>query len=60
MDGKPMRYRKSTDGRYALWSIGFDGKDDGGKRALDAKKPGVTRFYDAAYVGDWVWDFPAK
>jgi hypothetical protein len=58
MDGKPMRYRKTADGRYALWSIGFDGKDDGGKRTLNEKKPEKTRFSDAAYVGDWVWDFP--
>ena len=58
MDGKPMRYRKTPDGKYALWSIGFDGKDDGGKRTLDEKKPEDTRFYNATYVGDWVWDFP--
>ena len=57
MDGKPMRYRKTPDGKYVLWSIGFDGKDDGGKRMLDEKKPERTRFQDATYVGDWVWDF---
>jgi len=60
MDGKPMRYRKTPDGKYALWSIGFDGKDDGGKRTLDEKKPEDTRFQGADYVGDWVWDFPAE
>jgi hypothetical protein len=59
MDGKPMRYRKTADGRYALWSLGFDGTDDGGKRVLDETKPGNTRFSNAKYVGDWVWDFPA-
>ena len=60
MSGKPMSYRKTANGRYALWSVGFDGKDDGGKRTLDEKKPEDTKFCDAAYVGDWVWDFPAK
>jgi hypothetical protein len=60
MDGKPMRYRKTADGRYALWSVGFDGKDDGGKRMLNEKKPEDTKFHDAGYVGDWVWDFPAE
>jgi hypothetical protein len=60
MDGKPMRYRKTADGKYALWSVGFDGKDDGGKRALDPKNPENTKFQDAGYVGDWVWDFPTK
>jgi hypothetical protein len=58
MDGKPMRYRKTADGRYALWSVGFDGKDDGGKRTVDEKKPENTRFNDEKYAGDWVWDFP--
>ena len=60
MDGKPMRYRKTADGRYALWSIGIDGKDDGGKRTLDQKKPEDTDFHKAVYIGDWVWDFPAQ
>ncbi len=60
MSGKPMGYRKTADGKYALWSVGFDGRDDGGKRVLDAKHPESTRFSDEDYVGDWVWDFPKK
>ncbi|MCE9519210.1 MAG: hypothetical protein K8R87_06640 [Verrucomicrobia bacterium] len=60
MNEKPMGYRKTADGRYALWSVGFDGKDDGGKRMLDKKMPENTRFSDEKYLGDWVWDFPAK
>ena len=60
MNGNAMGYRKTTDGRYALWSVGFDGKDDGGKRVLDEKRRENTKFSDAAYVGDWVWDFPSK
>ena len=60
MNGKPMNYRKTTDGRYALWSVGFDGRDDGGKRMLDEKHPENTKFHDDKYAGDWVWDFPAK
>ena len=59
MNGKPMNYRKTADGRYALWSVGFDGKDDGGKRTLDEKKPENTQFHDGTYTGDWVWDFTA-
>ena len=55
-----MRYRKTADGRYALWSVAFDGTDDGGKRTLDAKKPDETKFHNAAYLGDWVWDFPTQ
>ena len=60
MIGKPMGYRKTADGKYALWSVGRDGKDDGGKRVLNERKPENTYFDSAEYVGDWVWDFPAK
>ncbi len=60
MNGKPMGYRKTAEGRYALWSAGVDGKDDGGKRALDEKHPETTKFQDPKYVGDWVWDFPKQ
>lgn len=54
---KPMGYRKTADGKYALWCIGFDGKDDGGKRVLDVKNPQNTKFSERSYKGDWVWDF---
>ena len=58
---KPMNYRKTADGRYALWSIGFDGKDDSGQRgATDQANPPKTRLTDASYQGDWVWDFPSN
>jgi len=60
ISGKPMGYRKTPDGKYALWCVGFDGKDDGGKRVLDATNPANTRFSDPGYLGDWVWDFQAK
>ena len=60
MNGKPMGYRKTADGRYALWAVGFGGEDGGGKRTLDEKHPENTKFSDTKYVGDWVWDFPAK
>lgn len=58
LSGAPMGYRKTNEGHYVLWSVGFDGKDDGGKRVLDAKKPESTKFRDVKYVGDWVWDYP--
>lgn len=57
--GKPLGYRKTENGKYALWSVGFDGRDDGGKRALNKEEPMGTRFRDRDYKGDWVWDFPA-
>lgn len=58
--GKEMGYRKTENGRYALWSAGFDCKDDGGKRNLDSKNPDTIRFHKKEYIGDWVWDFPGQ
>lgn len=60
ISGAPLGYRRTEEGRYKLWSVGFDGKDDGAKRVLDENKPDSTRFHDAKYVGDWVWDFPVR
>lgn len=60
ISGKPMGYRKTANGKYALWCVGFDGKDDGGKRVYDEKNPSGARFSDPGYLGDWVWDFAAK
>jgi hypothetical protein len=54
VSGKPMGYRRTSDGRYALWCIGLDGKDDGGKRGTGGSPT------NPKYSGDWVWDFPAK
>jgi hypothetical protein len=30
MSAKPLRYRLQADGSYVLYSVGQDGKDDGG------------------------------
>ncbi len=60
ISGKPMGYRKTPDGRYALWCVAFTGKDNGGKRALNKENPERTAFRNPDYPGDWVWDFPGK
>ncbi len=60
MNDKPMGYRKTPDGAYMLWSVGIDGKDDGGKRVLDNKNPEDTKFSAEKYSGDWVWDFQGE
>ena len=54
MDDKPMRYRRTTDDRYMLWSIGFDLKDNGGN---------VNPFgqpYDRNHHGDWTWQYQTE
>ena len=46
MDGKPLRYRRRADGDYLLYSVGLDGRDDGGMRddvALSPVKPAEAK-----------------
>jgi hypothetical protein len=51
LTGEPYNYRLTADGRFVLYSIGWDEKDDGGV-------PGRHLFDDEQ--GDWVWTYPAK
>jgi hypothetical protein len=48
--GQPMKYRRRDDGRFQLYSIGWNEKDDGGKVVMNkgGKAADVTQ-------GDWVW-----
>jgi hypothetical protein len=48
---EPYKYRLMDGGRFVLYSVGWDEKDDGGV-------PGKTLFDDQH--GDWVWEYPAK
>lgn len=54
-DGKPLRYRTTPAGRYQLWSVGFDGKDDAGKVIVGTK--GAAKLNKREYVGDWSWGY---
>ncbi len=73
IDGTPMGYRLTGDGRYVLWSVGWDGKDDGGsiewpadrKWRKDAATPpgGQAPAFPTPVRerGDWVWQYaPAE
>ena len=56
ISGEPMKYRRTTDGRFVLYSVGWNEKDDGGKTALDPR----TKAPDSEQ-GDWVWpDYPTQ
>lgn len=58
MDARPMRYQKTTAGRYKLWSLGFDGDDDGGKVIPGPKDDRLKPKLKASdYPGDWVWSY---
>lgn len=48
MSGQPFRYRRLDNGWFQLWSVGANGRDDGGVMK--------DRENDAA--GDWVWPVP--
>lgn len=55
MDGKPIKYRRNEDGSYTLYSVGQDGKDDGGDLRLSEQ----TRNKDWWFRRDYVWPAPA-
>jgi|GEM_PF-2494980 len=49
-DGQPMRYRRTEDGGYLLWSVAMNRKDDGGNAgAPDVRRPEQP---------DWLWRMP--
>ena len=57
-DDKPMRYARTPAGRYKLWSLGFDGEDDGGKViASPQDAPSHPKPSARDYPGDWVWSY---
>jgi hypothetical protein len=48
---RPLIYRRAQPDRFVLYSVGLNGKDDGGTPALDKNgKPTPDRA-----EGDWVW-----
>lgn len=51
INGQPLKYRRGTNGRYILYSVGWNETDDGGVRGTG--KHGWEN-------GDWVWQLPAQ
>jgi len=61
IDGQPMRYRTTSDGRYALWCIALDQKDDGGKVTRSPNSNPASDYLKQSYKGDWTWQYqPVK
>jgi hypothetical protein len=50
--GEPYKYRRNDD-TFLLYSIGWNGTDDGGNVARKENSTDLTQ-------GDWVWGFPPK
>ena len=57
MDGKPLRYRRKDDGTFLLYSVGEDGKDDGGDGSPLAED--TSTFKQWYKMRDAVWPMPA-
>jgi hypothetical protein len=48
-----LHYRLKPNGRFVLYSVGWNETDDGGVVVIDPKHGTVPRD-----VGDWVWEYP--
>ncbi len=48
--GQPYKYRRTNNGQFILYSVGWNEKDDGGV-------PGKRGLFDD-HEGDWVWAYP--
>jgi hypothetical protein len=68
VDGKPLRYQRIGNGSFLLYSIGEDGKDNGGDPSPPAKSAGPGGWLDGyshdtgSWLNghDWVWPWPAS
>ena len=54
INGQPLKYRRTDDGQFVLYSVGWNESDDGGTVGLN--KSGNPDWH----TGDWVWRYPAK
>jgi hypothetical protein len=49
--GQPLHYRRTSDGKFLLYSVGWNETDDGGQISTATNKWGQPDFTQ----GDWVW-----
>jgi hypothetical protein len=59
MDGQSLRYRRYPDGTLLLYSVGENGKDDGGNPAFPKYVQSSNYYWQNSEVLDWVWPQPA-
>ncbi len=54
INGQPLKYRRTEDGQFVLYSVGRNETDDGGTVGLTKNgNPDGNK-------GDWVWRYPAR
>jgi hypothetical protein len=56
INGGPMKYRRTNDGKFLLYSVGWNETDDAGTPALTRDTPAKPDFTR----GDWVWRYPVE
>ena len=59
MDGQPLGYRLNADGTFLLYSVGENGKDDGGNPSLEKGAESSSFNWLNPDALDWVWPQPA-
>jgi hypothetical protein len=64
MDGGPARYRRDKDGHFVLYSVGLDGKDDGGQLPMRSSGQDFSAYSSRGSTrpatSDLVWPRPAS
>jgi hypothetical protein len=55
INGQPLKYRRTDNGRFILYSVGWNEKDDGGVVVTKGNPPRQDPLQ-----GDWVWQYPEK
>jgi len=56
INGQPLNYRRTDDGQFVLYSVGWNELDDGGVVVFEGKNTDRVDINQ----GDWVWRYPAK
>jgi hypothetical protein len=54
INGQPLHYYRTENGKFLLYSVGWNGKDDGGVPE-DSRK-----IFPSKSQGDWSWQYPAN
>lgn len=63
IDGQPLKYHRTEDGQFILYSVGWNEKDDGGAYPSILKQESNSFgdwLKDEVEEGDWVWRYPPK
>jgi type II secretory pathway pseudopilin PulG len=54
INGQALKYRRTADGQFVLYSVGWNETDDGGNVELTKSGSPDNK------KGDWVWRYPTK